>query len=191
MCSPVGHALAAWAVVRVAGRRPGAAPPAAGARTGFRLAAAAALSVAPDLDFLPGLLAGDANRFHHGPTHSLAFCAAAALAAAGWARARGRNPLSAGVLALAVLGSHLALDFFSADRAAPYGMPLLWPLSGAHFLSPVTVFPDVVRSAAGGEFFGSLLTPHNYRTAAFEALCLGPVALAAALAGRLRGRGAA
>ena len=27
--------------------------------------------VAPDFDFLPGILIGDPNRFHHGPTHSI------------------------------------------------------------------------------------------------------------------------
>lgn len=103
----------------------------------------------PDLDFLPQLLTG--ARFHRGPSHSiLAALVVSALLA--WAIHRYRLPFSIkyktgyGIfffLTFGIYGSHLLLDFFTAGGS---GIPLLWPLSTQHFISPFSIFPGVHHS---------------------------------------------
>ena len=63
MPSPIGHTLLGFSV------------------TGFQNKSSLSMAgwylliliagVAPDFDFLPGILIGDPNHFHHGPTHSI------------------------------------------------------------------------------------------------------------------------
>ena len=72
MPSPILHTAAAASVARLGLRE----------RFTWRDAALfAALANLPDVDFIPGLLAGEPLRHHHGITHSLAFAAAASAGA--------------------------------------------------------------------------------------------------------------
>lgn len=136
---------------------------------------------APDLDFLPGLLAGDINRFHQGPTHSLLAAIAFGLLAciAAWRRSDRRR---LGAAAGAIYGSHLLLDFFTRDLRVPYGQPLLWPFSDQHFLSPWTPLGGVLHADPGDPlslFLSQVFSWHNARVALLEILIFGPWALLA------------
>ncbi len=73
----------------------------------------------PDLDFLPGILADDPHRYHHGPSHSLA--SSFILAAVAYLVLRPyflvvKWTILAPILTLTAL-SHPLLDMFSIDRS--------------------------------------------------------------------------
>ncbi len=152
-----------------------------------RLLLAIFIANAPDLDFLPGLLIGEPNRFHHGPTHSLAMVVIVAGIAAGAAALGARWPVRGRIEARAVAGtalmvgalwlSHILLDAFTEDLFGPFGVPLLWPFSDRYFLF-YPWFPHVARYSGSSEpvaFFLSLLNPHNAWAATVEILTLTPV----------------
>ncbi|MBC7186575.1 MAG: metal-dependent hydrolase [Calditrichaeota bacterium] len=170
MPSPVAHSLVAYALHR---GLPSPAP--RGARLSV-LAAMVIVASLPDADFLVGLVAGDANLYHHGVTHSIGFCALAACAAAlimdrCWALGFWKCTAVNGAL----LTSHLLLDALTADTRAPFGQPLFWPLWGGYLQAPVTVFLDVRRTGARAEFFASLWSAHNLKAVAWEILLVGPL----------------
>lgn len=145
MPSPVGHTLAGCCLAALAARNGRDASAAAGAPFVAAVLVAANL---PDADFLLGPLLRPLGvaLAHQGPTHSLAFVAAAALGLA-FALAR-----SGGVRLPAVLGwllaagtAHLLLDFVSHDDVPPIGLPLLWPLADTYHHSPIDLFPGTDR----------------------------------------------
>ncbi len=182
MPSPVAHSLVAVALHR---RLP--LPWPGGARCCLLPVLLGAANL-PDVDLLVGLATGNANRFHHQVTHSLVFCAVAVvvLAVVGnrvWPLGLKRWLAVHGIL----LGSHLVLDALTADTAAPFGQPLLWPFWHGYLHSPVTLFLDVRRIGARDEFFSSLLTLHNLKAVVWETVLLAPLVV---LAGRGRGQGA-
>ena len=167
-----------------------------------RLLLAIFIANAPDLDFLPGLLIGEPNRFHHGPTHSLAMVVIAAGIAAGVAALGARWPTRGRIEARAVAGtalmvgalwlSHILLDAFTEDLFGPYGVPLLWPFSD-RYVQFYPWFPHVARYSGSSEpvtFLLSLLNPHNAWAAAVETLTLAPV-LALSIWWRRRSRAVA
>ena len=160
MSTPVGHFLLGAAI--------GAAirPQRAWARAAM---IGGACGVAADLDFLPGLVLGDAARFHNAFTHSLAFAAAAGvLLALARSDDRGRWLL----LGATAFASHLLLDYLTFDDSPPFGIPLFWPWISGRFTSPQPVFDNVVRSG------GAAMIRHNLRVAGIELLLLLPVAAA-------------
>lgn len=91
------------------------------------------LGVLPDLDFIPGILIGEPNRFHHIGSHSLvfAFIFAASMAAffPFFEQAGSKNIkfIKNFFLYYAMILLHLLLDFFTVDLAAPFGIRLFWP----------------------------------------------------------------
>jgi inner membrane protein len=176
---PVAHSLAGGAIY-ASGDADG------GLFTWKRLLLALFIANAPDLDFLPGLLMGEPNRFHHGPTHSLGMVVIVAALAAGVAALGARWPVRGRIEARAVAGtalmvgalwlSHVLLDAFTEDLLGPFGVPLLWPLSDRYFLF-YPWFPHVARYSGSSEpieFFVSLLNTHNVWAATVEILTLGP-----------------
>jgi inner membrane protein len=135
------------------------------------LAVAAFLACLPDLDYLPGLLVGELNRYHQLFTHSFAFCTLAALTAA-WVLRRTRLHPPA---VFAIVFSHLVLDLLTEDARPPIGIPLLWPVSSRPFqIAPL--FPRWEKLSVAQ----ALTSPANLRPAAVElavgvafvALCL-------------------
>lgn len=143
MASPVFHGLAgaglAYVLAGDAGRPLGASL----RRTLPLMAATAILACLPDMDYLPGLWRGALNTTHQQATHSVAWVL---LASAGlWLVGRARRPAGFGWRAAAFLllaiGSHLAIDLVTADRQAPYGIPLGWPLADAPVRAPFTILP--------------------------------------------------
>lgn len=131
---------------------------------------------APDFDLIPGLLIGDAARFHHGWAHSLGAAALAggvAVIAAGWLGIARR--VRFGMLIAAAYSSHLILDMLSTGKGVYNAVPLYWPLSHQGYILPPAVFPDIVYDPRAAFFFLSLVSWHNVYAVAVE------LAVAAAL----------
>ena len=184
MPSPVGHTLigaalcAAWLLPRGPARE---WPSRIAARRGTWLAGLA-LANAPDLDYLPGILAGEINRFHHNATHSAGWVL---LTAAGlWLVWHAAKPAAAGrrefAFLLSLLASHLAADWLTADHSPPVGIPLLWPCLDTYVLSPITVFLHLEKAT-----WADMLQWHNVR-AVLREMAIGLPLLAAVLATRMR-----
>lgn len=155
MATPVGHMLVG-ATASLASRP----------RISLRrqLGVAAVIGAAPDLDFVPGLLLGDPSRFHHGPSHSLAFALlAAAIAWLVVANDRWRWALVAGY----AYASHLAVDALTMDPSRPVGVQLFWPVSDAFVASPVRPLPRVLHSAV------NVINLHNFGVALLEVVVFG------------------
>jgi membrane-bound metal-dependent hydrolase YbcI (DUF457 family) len=95
------------------------------------------MAVFPDLDLLPGLLQGQPVLYHGSISHSLGFALGVSLVIALIFHFQGSAFGPIFKLCLIAYVSHLVLDFFGPDGRAPYGIPLFWPLSSAHFLSPI------------------------------------------------------
>lgn len=155
MSTPVGHMLAG--ATASFGARPD---------TSLRkqLGAGALVGASPDLDFLPGLLIGDPARFHHGPTHSLAFVLL--VAAVAWlvvSRDRWRWALTAGLAS----ASHLGLDLLTTDPSAPVGVQLLWPVSEVWVASPFRPLPRVLHTSV------SVINVHNAAVMLLELVLFG------------------
>jgi len=136
----------------------------------------------PDADFLPGLLQGFPNRYHHGMFHSLG-AALAVSAVISWIFFRKKpRPWKASALVFLTFFSHLLLDFYTWDFAAPYGLPLLWPFSRNYFIADHPVFLNITRSPLSAGFFPSLFSLHNLKAALLEIVLLGGLALLAGIA---------
>jgi len=163
--TPVGHVLAGVAVGQAANwNRPLTATP-------WRdMALFALISVLGDLDFLPGILAGQHDLYHHGVTHSLGAALAMGLAMAmiGWPRGRAWRW---GLTGFLVYFAHAALDAVGQDTSFPYGVPLWWPLSDEYVIADWAFFLDVRRTP-----FGWPVIRHNLVAVALEIAVLGPPA---------------
>ncbi len=181
MPSPVGHSLAGL-VIAGFGAGDSRRPRQEGGQwrallTSLGLMAALVFAAnAPDLDFLPGILRGDPDRFHHGPAHSLGAAVVFALAAAFGARiARARRPLQFGLLMGLAFSSHLLLDMFSLDKRPPSGVPLLWPLTAHYYSIGYPLFLDIQRQPAEPNFVKSVLLAHNAHAMFWEFVIMGLV----------------
>ena len=172
MPSPLGHSLVGYIVFRSTTDSAGLG------RSWFGLCILAAN--APDLDFLPGLLLGEPNRYHHRITHSVGFAVLVALAFAFvvkfWKRVSFTKHFT---LLFGLYSSHLALDYLSLDTSPPHGIPVFWPLSTQYFVAPHALFMDIHRDSSTLSFFGSLFVLHNLWAICIElALCLPLIVLA-------------
>jgi len=104
----------------------------------------ATLAVLPDVDIL-GVACGvpDLGPFgHRGFSHSLVTALALGLVCGAFAHRFGWPAVRTAVAATLAVASHGILD---ACCAGGRGIPLLWPLSDARFLSPWRVLPDAPR----------------------------------------------
>jgi membrane-bound metal-dependent hydrolase YbcI (DUF457 family) len=160
--SPVAHALAGLAVAWLARQR--------------RLVLVCVLglaAIAPDFDFVPGILIGRPGRYHHWASHSLT--AAIAFAAAAWAIARWcgleRPGRLAWLMGLAYC-THLLLDMLSVDVRPPEGVPLLWPFDSRFVTLPFDLFLDIRRTPRVG-FLRSVMLLHNAYAVAWELVVMG------------------
>jgi inner membrane protein len=143
MPSPIGHAVAGYAIYKIcAVRYPERAAPRIGPVPRL-LAATVGLSLLPDLDFLPGLLVGDFDRYHNAISHSLFFGVVVALLIGTlmWLIGRSHFLFWFG-LTLLCYELHVIMDFFIDGR----GVMLLWPLSPDRLKSPVKLFYGLHRS---------------------------------------------
>jgi hypothetical protein len=150
MATPVGHALLGVLIHGLSARnRQELANPA-------RALGLAVAAVAADLDLALRWL--DGRNHHQAEMHSLG----AALIVAGviWCLARLRGSQSAwrgAALAGLAWLSHPALDFLSEDTNPPFGPMILWPVSRAHFISPLPLFLDTRRALSWDAVHHNLL----------------------------------
>jgi inner membrane protein len=175
MATPIGHALAGYSVYL--------------AGTSFQsnrtilFWLCPLVAVAPDFDFIPGILQGQPNLYHQGLSHSLGAALFVSLATA--------LILSKGTLwknwslLFVAYASHLALDFFAPDGRPPYGQPLFWPISGEYYVAPPSlqllwgVHHAKATSAATSEWVSGILQLHNLGAISIEVLVTLPVILLA------------
>ena len=168
-----------------------------------RLLLAVIIANVADLDLIPGIIAGEPDRFHHvGFSHSAVFAIVGGLAVGALAAAAGTRwpvvsrrlsavtgtALMVGLLLL----SHVVLDAFNQDFRPPAGVPMWWPFSTGHVQS-YPWFVDVAKLRGKGsplDFVASLLTVHNLYALLWEFLTLAPiVALVAWWRARRTGNG--
>ena len=124
-------------------------------------------------------------QFHGGISHSLGIAVAAGLVLAALFKGRGVPFATVFLLTFVAYSSHLALDLLGPDARKPIGIPVLWPISGAHFISPVSVLPGVQHAAptstATSDWIRALLSLPNVVAIVFEVAILTPVILVARL----------
>ena len=171
MATPLGHALAGYAVYNFT--------KAAQGRDDLSLMLLCVfMATAPDLDFLPGLLVGRPALFHQSITHSLGAAMLVSLGAAGVWGLRSRSFPAVFSYCLVAYLSHLILDLLGPDQRPPYGIPLLWPSSEAHFISPVPILLGVrhaaTATASTQEWVLGLLDLHNLAAIAWETIVVLP-----------------
>ena len=174
MATPLGHSLAGYAIYNLAGGAQG--KPSRG-----QSLLCICMANAADLDFLPGALLGSPALYHQGVTHSLGVALLVSLGVAGVCRLRD-NPFTV-MFCLSGMAylSHLAIDFLGPDTRPPHGIPLLWPISAEHFMSPVPIFLGVRHAASAvtstHEWLDGILQPHNLAAMAVEVALLLPFIL--------------
>lgn len=171
MATPVGHSLIGLAVGHVGAER-------SWWRCWPWYAFVVVCANAADLDFVPGLLVGEPNRYHHLATHSLtAAIVFGALVGLVAMRFHGR-PLRIGVVGALIYASHLLGDYLTVDQRAPYGIPLFWPFADGFYIAPVTPL-SAVQHGLPGDGNAAVLThifsPHNVATIAVELALLVPL----------------
>jgi inner membrane protein len=171
MPTPVGHALAGIAVSRLSRKRPGLEPV-------LQLGVCLFMGIAPDLDFLPGLLLNQPALFHGEYLHSIGVAFLASLGLAAFLRLLGKPFRTVFFLGFFAYTSHLVLDMLQPDGRVPYGIPFLWPFSGEYFLSPVPLLLGVHHvgstSSTTAEFIDGVLSWHNLLAITVEVLVLTP-----------------
>lgn len=165
MALPIAHATAGYLIHRLDRRRTDF--------DGWRRALAfMVIANLPDADFLVGFAFGAPGALHRGVSHTvLAALVFGAATAAFAARRRRERFWSAFVIFAAVYASHLLVDAFTVDARGPAGARFLWPLSQAYYISPVTVFHEILidgRSRSG--FLQSVLAWPTVVVLAREAL---------------------
>jgi hypothetical protein len=128
-------------------------------------------SLAPDLDFLPGIWQGNPSRYHQALSHSLgmSFLTALVLGGSACLMDRSRHWWRWSLPALFFFLGHLFLDYFTEDVRPPIGFPLFWPCSARRFTSPIPIFPYLHRDPALPDFWS-----RNLNTLMVEALLLVP-----------------
>lgn len=127
------------------------------------------ISNLPDFDFIPGILTGEPNRYHHGISHSFGFVLILSgviyFALNFWDKTKSRM-LTGWFFIFSSL--HIILDFFANDTTQPFGEPLFWPLWSSYVISPYSIFFDIRRSNDIKEFFPSLFSLHNLKAILIE-----------------------
>jgi len=131
----------------------------------------------PDLDFIPGMLTGEFNAYHHWFTHTLGWVLLMALGVwllwrAAWPEASWRE-----FFFLVALGvSHLLADWFTADSRPPLGIMAFWPISDQFFIAPTTVFLSLRKRT-----LLDALQPYNFEVMLHEICVILPLILAVVL----------
>jgi inner membrane protein len=133
----------------------------------------------PDLDFIPGLILGRPNLYHHGISHSIgAAVLFSCILAFTFNYRRRENFWKTLWLSLILYCSHLLLDYISFYSRPPIGIPIFLPLSDAYYISPFPVLPPVTHSklthAETALFLKEVFSWHNFSVILLEAAVLIP-----------------
>ncbi len=132
------------------------------------------LANGPDMDFIPGIMAHQAGRFHRGISHSLGgallvgFVISAVLIGL-----KRPNAFKTALWSAVAYFSHPLLDMLNGPG---YGMPAFWPFSTVRFSAPIQLIPTGPASMhdAGGlrDFMATLFHPVFIRQFLFECAVL-------------------
>lgn len=97
-------------------------------------------SVAPDFDFIPGILIGEPAAFHHGISHSLTFAVLfGAMTFLALLRSQSRAAAAEGArMAGFAYALHIVLDLISVTEGR--GVPIFWPFSDERFGFDLSLF---------------------------------------------------
>jgi inner membrane protein len=137
----------------------------------------------PDVDFLPGLLMGDARAFHRGATHTLLAAVVVGVVFALVAGRRERGYGRAFVFAFALYSSHLVLDAITPDTSGLAGIQLFWPFSDVFVSAPIPLPPairtfiDLRLGDGGSTFFSRLLSLRAIAVFLVDGLIFAPLLL--------------
>jgi len=179
MATPVGHTLGAFATIvflkpeSVGGNR----------RNRISLGLAFIFGNLADTDFLIAYFTDRTFLNHHYFSHSIPFAIlVTAMCFLVLKAMRHPKSLRESLVLGSAYASHLLIDYFTDDGSPPFGIPLLWPFTDHHFMSPVLLFPSIHRGN-----LHDLFSLHNLKAMFLEIAVLGPaVLLAFALAMRKR-----
>ncbi len=159
MASPVGHTLVGLSLGFLSWKRVFRSP------IGWKgVLFCVVMANLPDFDVIPGIFAGDINRFHHDHSHTLLFAFAVSLVV--YASA-GKNRGKWALMSLVLVLSHFLVDLITIDTSPPVGLRLLWPLqdmSGDGFKWRYAFLPSVAR----GQSLVSLFNARNIEVVAVE-----------------------
>jgi len=159
MSSPIGHSFAGYIINSYSSRS-------------LKIQGIKALFLcifianAPDLDFVPGLLLGKPNLYHHGISHSIGMAAIFSLFLSSLLNIGDSENLNKDFfLFFSLYCSHLLLDYISYDGRPPIGIPIFWPLSNEYFIFKYPILPPVAHSelthATMAQFFNEVFSFHN------------------------------
>jgi membrane-bound metal-dependent hydrolase YbcI (DUF457 family) len=128
-----------------------------------------ALAAAPDLDLL-------ITGLHRTVTHSLFSVVVVALVTAAicsWtADGKRRVPvLRMALICATAWGSHIVIDWMSADSSRPNGLQILWPFADSWFISGWDIFPGTERR----RLLSTASLKINARALVTELVLMGPV----------------
>jgi len=172
MASPIAHTMIGLSLFLWQSKKPESV---ATVHHRFPLQAAIFVLMAnlPDIDFLISwLITGDPNRYHSGLTHSLPWAImSAVLIASCWQT--GPCRWKSGLIALAAVGSHSGVDFFTGPAlgfSRSYGVPWFAPFSFERFRSPISLLVGPEH-----QDMAHVVSLHNWVWASFEVVTLTPV----------------
>lgn len=134
----------------------------------------------PDLDFLPGLIIGDMNRYHHGISHSIGGAFIYALIVWFLGRFMDWNYWRLSLTAALAYCSHLIADYWAEDGGAPFGAPFLWPLSDQYYISPFPILKRFEHGEVGDGLVAiikQLLLSVNFQAILLEIIIFVPMIL--------------
>jgi len=168
MATPIGHGLAGYLVYRGMAK-------CHSENSRLLLFLCVCLAISPDLDFVPGILEGTPALYHQGISHSLVFAGGAGLIASlGYQFYSGQKGILFAnwrIFSLAYM-SHLIIDLVGPDGRPPYGIPLLWPITEATYLSPIQILWGMKHAKSTSmstvEWVSGIVDPYNLVAVSIE-----------------------
>lgn len=136
------------------------------------------ISNLPDTDLILGILSNDPNLYHQSLFHSLggAIGIATLTVVITW-RWKTMDPKLTFTMVFLLFYGHVLLDFLgsASDTSIPYGVPMLWPLSNAHYSFHTPIFMDIWRGDTNQDFIQGMLNQHNLQAILIELGILTPL----------------
>jgi len=154
MPSPIAHSLMGGLIARQHGLRYFKQP--------WKLTLfCVVLANLPDVDYFFGIVHGLPNLYHRQFTHSIGFAVVVGVLCGIFFMWRGQRFWPMFALSSLATFSHVVLDFFGLDTSAPHGVIALWPLSEVYFMSPLSIFSNLIKGDTVAALIGAIFRMHN------------------------------
>ncbi len=176
MPSPIAHSLVGYLIYRVASRP-------FDRQKRYIILLYLLVANIPDLDFLPGIFVGNANKYHHGISHSIGFSLIFALGCYIILRLLRHGYARKYVTIFSCLYfSHIIIDYLTKAPGNSYGDPVgaqfFWPFSNEYYIAPFAFFSIIhFQGGSASEFVFSLLSLNNLMAISVEFIILSPILL--------------